>query len=80
MSFQLKDPNMDIEPNGTSAGICNSVEIMDTYLPPWVISGICDVMRSKGGDFQARYPNSSLLLKLERLSTATPLCFFKKET
>ncbi|KAL8517620.1 hypothetical protein ACS0TY_015750 [Phlomoides rotata] len=54
-SFQLKDSIMDLEPNSTSAGICNSVEIMDTYLPPWVISGICDVMRSKGRDFQASF-------------------------
>lgn len=65
MSSQLKDSIMDSEPKrSSSTGICYSIEIRDAYLPPWVICGICNAMRSNGGDFQARYPNFSLMLKL----------------
>ncbi|GER41831.1 protein downstream neighbor of Son [Striga asiatica] len=55
LSFQLKDCNKDSEPKSSSAGICYSVEIKDTYLPPWVISGICNAMKCNGGDFQASF-------------------------
>ncbi|KAH6806192.1 hypothetical protein C2S51_031023 [Perilla frutescens var. frutescens] len=59
MSSQLKDSNMDIEPISSSTGICYSVEIRDAYLPPWVISGVCNAMRSNGGDFQASFVTES---------------------
>ncbi|CAA0818777.1 Unknown protein [Striga hermonthica] len=55
LSSQLKDSNKDSEPKSSSAGICYSVEIKDTYLPPWVISGICNAMKCNGGDFQASF-------------------------
>lgn len=62
MSSHLKESNIDSEPfRSSSTGICYSVEIKDAYLPPWVISGVCNAMRSNGGEFQARYPNSSLV-------------------
>ncbi|KAI3443343.1 hypothetical protein Pfo_000008 [Paulownia fortunei] len=60
LSSQLKDSNMDSEPErSSSAGICYSVEIRDAYLPPWVICGICNAMRSNGGDFQASFVTES---------------------
>ncbi|KAL0410210.1 UNVERIFIED_CONTAM: hypothetical protein Slati_3610700 [Sesamum latifolium] len=65
ISSQLHDSNMDSEPNRTSsAGICYSVEIRDTYLPPWVICGICDAMCSNGGDFQASFATESMSIGL----------------
>ncbi|KAL0338726.1 UNVERIFIED_CONTAM: hypothetical protein Sangu_1394700 [Sesamum angustifolium] len=65
ISSQLHESNMDSEPNRTScAGICYSVEIRDTYLPPWVICGICDAMRSNGGDYQASFATESMSIGL----------------
>ncbi|KAL0308224.1 UNVERIFIED_CONTAM: hypothetical protein Sradi_5764700 [Sesamum radiatum] len=65
ISSQPHDSNMDSEPNRTScAGICYSVEIRDTYLPPWVICGICDAMRSNGGDYQASFATESMSIGL----------------
>ncbi|KAL2250863.1 UNVERIFIED_CONTAM: hypothetical protein Sindi_2208600 [Sesamum indicum] len=65
ISSQLQDSNMDSEPTRTSsAGMCYSVEIRDTYLPPWVICGICDAMRSNGGDFQASFATESMSIGL----------------
>ncbi|KAL0374761.1 UNVERIFIED_CONTAM: hypothetical protein Sradi_3391800 [Sesamum radiatum] len=65
VDYQLHDSNMDSEPNRTSsAGICYSVEIRDTYLLPWVICGICDAMRSNGGDFQASFATESMSIGL----------------
>ncbi|KAL3628163.1 hypothetical protein CASFOL_027209 [Castilleja foliolosa] len=55
LSSKLKDSSMDSEPKISSAGICYSVEVQDAYLPPWVISGICNVMRSNDGDFQVSF-------------------------
>lgn len=58
MSSHLKDSNMFGEPMRTSSsGICYNIEIRDAYIPPWVVSGVCDAMRSNEGDFQARYLN-----------------------
>lgn len=39
----------------SSDGICYSIEIRDTFLPPWIICGICSLMGSEGKDFEARY-------------------------
>ncbi|KAK6145727.1 hypothetical protein DH2020_022547 [Rehmannia glutinosa] len=64
MSSQLKDSSMDSEPKSSSAGICYSVEIRDAYLPPWVICGICDAMRSNGGDFQVSFATESTSIGL----------------
>ncbi|KAK6131621.1 hypothetical protein DH2020_034635 [Rehmannia glutinosa] len=64
MSSQLKDSSMDSEPKSSSAGICYSVEIRDAYLPPWVICGICDAMRSNGGDFQVSFVTESTSIGL----------------
>ncbi|KAL6559070.1 hypothetical protein OROHE_006439 [Orobanche hederae] len=59
MSSQLKDSYMDSDPKSSHAGICYIVEVRDAYLPPWVVSGICDVMRSHGGDFQSSFSTES---------------------
>ena len=57
MSSQLKDSNMYSEPmRSSSSGISYSIELKDAYIPPWVVSGVCDAICSNGGDFQARYP------------------------
>lgn len=66
VSSQLKDYSMNSEAmRSSSSSICYSIEIKDAYIPPWIISGVCDAMCSKGGDFQARYLNFSSSLKLE---------------
>ncbi|KAL2533456.1 hypothetical protein Adt_06807 [Abeliophyllum distichum] len=60
MSSQLKGTSIDGEPNrGSSAGICYSIEIKDAYIPPWVISGVCNVMQSNGTDFEASFITES---------------------
>ncbi|KAG8376834.1 hypothetical protein BUALT_Bualt09G0105100 [Buddleja alternifolia] len=65
ISSQLKESDIDTEPNrGSSPGICFSVEIRDSYLPPWVISGICSAMCSNGGDFQASFVTESTSIGL----------------
>ncbi|KAJ9554977.1 hypothetical protein OSB04_009591 [Centaurea solstitialis] len=32
-----------------------TIEIKDAYLPPWIISSICDVIKSNGGGFEASF-------------------------
>lgn len=65
MSSQLKESNIDSEPfRSSSTGICYSVEIKDAYLPPWVISGVCNAMRSNGGEFQASFVTESTSVAL----------------
>ncbi|KAL6521213.1 hypothetical protein OROGR_017782 [Orobanche gracilis] len=59
MSSQLKDSYMDSDPKSSYAGICYIVEVRDAYLLPWVVSGICDVMRSHGGNFQSSFSTVS---------------------
>ena len=39
----------------SSAGLCYSVEIKDSHIPPWIISNICSLMASEGRSFEARY-------------------------
>ncbi|PIN20246.1 hypothetical protein CDL12_07067 [Handroanthus impetiginosus] len=64
VSSQLKDSNMDGEPRSSAAGICYSVEIRDSCIPPWAICGICNAMRSNGGDFQASFVTESTSIGL----------------
>ncbi|KAI9122037.1 hypothetical protein K1719_006726 [Acacia pycnantha] len=40
---------------GSSDGLCWSIEIKDTILPPWIISGICSLMSSEGRKFEASF-------------------------
>lgn len=40
---------------GSSAGLCYTIEIKDAYLPPWIICSVCAVMGSEGRSFEARY-------------------------
>ncbi|KAF7804199.1 protein downstream neighbor of Son-like [Senna tora] len=40
---------------GSSDGICCSIEIRDTFLPPWIICGICSLMGSEGRNFEASF-------------------------
>ncbi|KAL3642771.1 hypothetical protein CASFOL_013586 [Castilleja foliolosa] len=64
LSSQLKDSSMDSEPKSSSSGVCHIVEIKDAYLPPWVISGICNAMRSNGGDFQVSFSTEATSIGL----------------
>lgn len=33
-----------------------SIELKDAYLPPWIISSVCDAIKLNGDDtFEARY-------------------------
>lgn len=50
--FTLRDG--DFRPI-SSTGLCYSVEIKDSHIPPWIISNICDLMASEGRSFEARY-------------------------
>ncbi|KAF9595430.1 hypothetical protein IFM89_000348 [Coptis chinensis] len=38
-----------------SGGVCHSIEITDTILPPWIISGICASLGSEGRSFEASF-------------------------
>ncbi|XP_047961431.1 uncharacterized protein LOC125206186 [Salvia hispanica] len=69
----VKDSNMYSEAmRSSSPGICYSIEIRDAYIPPWVISGVCDTLRSNGGDFQASFVTESTSIGLNvGLDTAT---------
>lgn len=40
---------------GSSDGLCSSIEIKEAFLPPWIICGICALMGSEGRSFEARY-------------------------
>ncbi|TYH21805.1 hypothetical protein ES288_A04G075500v1 [Gossypium darwinii] len=39
----------------SSAGLCYSVEIKDSHIPPWIICKICALMASKGQSFEASF-------------------------
>ncbi|MBA0793387.1 hypothetical protein Gohar_017797 [Gossypium harknessii] len=39
----------------SSAGLCYSIEIKDSYIPPWIISNMCAQMVSKGQSFEASF-------------------------
>ncbi|KAB1205646.1 hypothetical protein CJ030_MR7G017818 [Morella rubra] len=39
---------------GPSPGMCYSIEIKDSYVPPWIVCSICAVMGSEGRSFEAR--------------------------
>lgn len=56
MHFPSQESNIASEATrGSSPGICYSIEIKGAYLPPWAISSICDVLKSDGTSFEARY-------------------------
>jgi protein downstream neighbor of Son len=40
---------------GSLDGLLCSIEIKDTFIPPWIISRICALMGSEGRSFEARY-------------------------
>ncbi|KAL3535994.1 hypothetical protein ACH5RR_004455 [Cinchona calisaya] len=51
-----KDSNGADEPTqGSSPGICYSVEVKDAYLPPWAVSSMCDALGSNGTSFEASF-------------------------
>ncbi|KAK8488464.1 hypothetical protein V6N11_059441 [Hibiscus sabdariffa] len=39
----------------SSGGLCYSIEIKDSWIPPWIISNICAQMASKGQSFEASF-------------------------
>ncbi|THU74874.1 hypothetical protein C4D60_Mb04t38000 [Musa balbisiana] len=42
--------------SGSSArGLCYSIEIKDTVLPPWIVCGICAAMSSDGRSFESTF-------------------------
>ncbi|XP_062112345.1 uncharacterized protein LOC133823532 isoform X2 [Humulus lupulus] len=47
----LKDESMQ----HLSSGFRSSVEIMDAYIPPWIISSICAIVGSEGRSFDASF-------------------------
>ncbi|MED6106202.1 hypothetical protein PIB30_002655 [Stylosanthes scabra] len=46
----------DGEPaQGSPDGLSCSIEIKDTFLPPWIICGVCALLSSEGGRFEASF-------------------------
>lgn len=43
----------------TDNGFYNSIEIKDSYLPPWVISNVCEALCAKGMSFDASFVTES---------------------
>lgn len=39
----------------SSAGVCYSIEVKDTILPPWVVCKICAAMSSDGRSYETRH-------------------------
>ncbi|XP_073284129.1 uncharacterized protein [Primulina huaijiensis] len=65
ISLQQKESDMNTAPYSDSlSGICYSIDITDVYLPPWVICGICNAIRSNGVDFQASFVTESTSIGL----------------
>lgn len=48
-----KGSSTDVE--GVSAGLCYCIEIKDSYLPPWILCRLCDVLSSEGRSFEASF-------------------------
>ncbi|ONK65543.1 uncharacterized protein A4U43_C07F38180 [Asparagus officinalis] len=40
---------------GSGSVVCYSIEIKDTIIPPWTVSGICAAMRSDGRSFESSF-------------------------
>ncbi|XP_051152314.1 uncharacterized protein LOC127266192 [Andrographis paniculata] len=70
MASQLKGSNTDV-----NSGICYSVEIKDAYLPPWIISGICNAVCSKGSEFQASFATEPTSMGLNLGLDKNGYCF-----
>lgn len=68
--------------SGSSArGICYSIEIKDTVLPPWIVCGICAAMSSDGRSFESTYvknpitrPFSGYIVLLDTLRNICAIC------
>ncbi|KAI3931622.1 hypothetical protein MKW92_039762, partial [Papaver armeniacum] len=43
----------DVTAEGSVSGVCYSIEIKDTIIPPWTISGLCAAMGADGRSFGA---------------------------
>jgi len=41
--------------DGSTCGICYSIEIKDACLPPWIVCSLCTALCSDGRGFDARY-------------------------
>lgn len=39
---------------GSASGFCYSIEIKDSYLPPWIISSICNCLDSDETTYDIR--------------------------
>lgn len=39
---------------GSASGFCYSIEIKDSYLPPWIISSICNCLDSDENSYDIR--------------------------
>ncbi|KAF8403417.1 hypothetical protein HHK36_011520 [Tetracentron sinense] len=66
VAFPLRGPHIeDGESNQDSqAGVCYSIEIKDTFLPPWIICGVCAAMSSEGRNFEASFTTEPISLGL----------------
>ncbi|KAI3836273.1 hypothetical protein MKX03_007542 [Papaver bracteatum] len=45
----------DVTAEGSVSGVCYSIEIKDTIIPPWTISGLCAAMGADGRSFGASF-------------------------
>lgn len=46
-------------PGLSGTGICYSLEIKDTVIPPWIVSGLCLAMSSDFRSFESTYVRNS---------------------
>ncbi|MCL7039476.1 hypothetical protein MKW94_013217 [Papaver nudicaule] len=45
----------DVTAEGSPSGVCYSIEVKDTIIPPWTISGLCAAMGVDGRSFGASF-------------------------
>ncbi|XP_042503567.1 protein downstream neighbor of Son [Macadamia integrifolia] len=64
VAFPVRASDDDESNQGSSVGISYSIEIKDTFLPPWIISGVCAAMGSEGRSFEASFTTEPLSIGL----------------
>ena len=74
LHVQLQESSTTSEPNQDSESTC-SIKIKDAYLPPWIITSVCDALASNGGDFEARYDKLKYLIDAWMVDVTLTDCY-----
>ncbi|OVA02371.1 Donson [Macleaya cordata] len=65
VASSLKGSSLEDGSNEDSAaGVCYSIEIKDTVLPPWTVCGLCAAMGMDGRSFEASFTNEPISVGL----------------